>query len=403
MDTNLLYYGDNLDILRLGFIEPESVDLIYLDPPFNKNRAYSAIFKDETGRTSDAQIVAFDDSWHWGLTPAAHYEWLTNSSLHRGLVAQPVSDLIGAFHGALRPSPLLAYLVEMTIRLVRLHLVLARTGSLYLHCDSTASSYLRLVLDALFGPRNFRNEITWKRSDAHNDARLRFPAISDRILFYAKSPASPFHPQHAGYADRTLRDWYQYLEFPDGTVRRMTATERRSQEIPRGARRFNADNLRSPSPRPNLTYEYKGYKPHRNGWAISRDRMEALDRAGLLLFPRSPSGRIMLKRYLDEQRGRVVGDVWTDIPQLRGGDAERLGWPTQKPLALLDRVVRASSEPGNVVLDPFCGCGTALEAAARTDRQWIGIDISDLAVRVIRDRMARLDIHVPVRDPTLSL
>jgi hypothetical protein len=184
-----------------------------------------------------------------------------------------------------------------------------------------------------------------------------------------------------------LRDWYLYLQFPDGTVRKMTQEERDTQNIPLGARRFNPDNLRSPHPRPNLTYDYKGYKPHPNGWAVSLEKMQELDAAGRLLFPSSLDGRIMRKRYLDEAPGIVVGDVWTDISQLRGSQAEALGYPTQKPEALLERIIKASSNEGDLVLDPFCGCGTAIAVAQRLNRRWIGIDITHLAITLMKNRL----------------
>ena len=243
------------------------------------------------------------------------------------------------------------------------------------------------MLDAIFGFQNFRNEIAWKRADAHNDARHQFPVLGDRLLLYARSKSAIFKPQHGGYRERTLRDWYQFLEYPDGSVRRMTKEERESQVTPDGTRRFNTGDLRSPNPRPNLMYEYKKYKPHKNGWAVSREKMEELDRQGRLLFPSSADGRIMFKRYLDEQPGAVIGDVWIDISQLRGADRERLGYPTQKPLALLERIINASSNPGDVVLDPFCGCGTAVIAAQKLGRRWIGIDVTHLAISLIKYRL----------------
>ena len=295
--------------------------------------------------------------------------------------------MIEALHGFIGTNQMMAYLVMMTVRLVELHRVLKPTGSLYLHCDSTANHYLRIVLDTIFDPHNFRNEITWKRSDAHNDAKKQFGMISDHILFYTRSNEAMFNRQYGGFQEQTLRDWYQYLEFPDGTVRRMTKEERETQTIPPEARRFNTGDLRSPNPRPNLMYEYKGYKPHRNGWAVSYEKMCELDAKGLLLFPSSIEGRIMRKRYLDEQEGAVLGDVWTDISQIRGADAELLGYPTQKPLSLLERIISASSNPGDIILDPFCGCGTAIAAAQELERKWIGIDITHLSIALQKYRL----------------
>ena len=377
---NTLFYGDNLKILR-EYINDESVDLIYLDPPFNSSRSYNVLFKDESGIDSEAQITAFEDTWHWNQTAQDIYqELLTKAPDH-------VSKMIEALHGFIGTNQMMAYLVMMTVRLVELHRVLKPTGSLYLHCDSTANHYLRIVLDTIFDPHNFRNEITWKRSDAHNDAKKQFGMISDHILFYTRSNEAMFNRQYGGFQEQTLRDWYQYLEFPDGTIRRMTKEERETQTIPPEARRFNTGDLRSPNPRPNLMYEYKGYKPHRNGWAVSYEKMCELDAKGLLLFPSSIEGRIMRKRYLDEQEGAVLGDVWTDISQIRGADAELLGYPTQKPLSLLERIISASSNPGDIILDPFCGCGTAIAAAQELERKWIGIDITHLSIALQKYRL----------------
>ncbi len=377
---NTLFYGDNLPILR-EYLPSQSVDLIYLDPPFNSNRSYNVLFKEESGKSSESQITAFDDTWHWGPAAEQAYDDL--------MIANPgkVDDIISALRQVIGPSQMLAYLVMMAARLVELHRVLKPTGSLYLHCDPTASHYLKAILDTVFGADNFRNEITWKRSDAHNDAKHQFGMISDRLLFYSKSKDAVFHRQYGGFQEQTLRDWYQYLEFSDGTIRRMTKDERESQKIPPDARRFNTSDLRSPNPRPNLIYDYKGYKPHKNGWAVSYEKMCELDAKGLLIYPSSKDGRIMRKRYLDEQPGAVLGDVWADISQIRGANAELLGYPTQKPLALLERIVQASSNPGDVVLDPFCGCGTAIAAAHKLGRRWIGIDITHLSISLQKYRL----------------
>lgn len=377
---NTLYYGDNLPILRT--LPASSVDLVYLDPPFNSSRSYNVLFKNESGVSSDAQITAFDDTWHWG--PSAEQAYADILQANPGVV----DDLLAALRQVIGENQMLAYLVMMAARLVELQRVLKPTGSLYLHCDPTASHYLKIVLDTVFNPQNFRNEISWKRSDAHNDARHQFGTISDRLLFYVKNNKEAlFNPQYAGFQEQTLRDWYLYLEFSDGTIRRMTKEERETQKIPAGARRFNTSDLRSPNPRPNLMYDYKGYKPHHNGWAVSYEKMCDLDARGLLIYPKDLDGRIMRKRYLDEQPGAVVGDIWSDISQIRGADAELLGYPTQKPIALLERIIQASSNPGDVIMDPFCGCGTAIAAAEKLGRQWIGIDITYLSINLIENRM----------------
>jgi len=381
---NTLYYGDNLEVMR-EHIADGSVDLVYLDPPWNSARGYNVLFKQAKKDESQAQIIAFEDTWQWKKST---YDQLFEDPRNAGLF-----NLIESLFAILGKNEMMAYLVMMAPRLLELHRVLKPTGSLYLHCDPVASHYLKIMLDVVFGPLSFRNEITWRRSDTHNDARRQFADISDSILFYAKRSPYTFNVQYGGLAEKTLRNWYLWLELPDGSTRRMTKEERETQVIPAGARRFNTGDMSSPSPRPNLMYDYKGYKPHPNGWRVSLEKMRALDSKGLLLFPSDRNGRIMLKRYLDEQPGAVIGDIWADISQLRGADAERMGYPTQKPLAVLERIISASSNPGDLVLDPFCGCGTAVVAAEKLGRRWIGIDITFIAVRLIMDRLDR-DFHL---------
>jgi len=232
-----------------------------------------------------------------------------------------------------------------------------------------------------------------------------FSAISDHILFYRKSEQQLFHQQYTPHADKTLKEWYLYLELSDGSIRRMTKQERESQEIPAGSRRFNMADMTSPNPRPNLMYKYKGYPYPPKGWRYSIDRMEELDRQGKLLYPMSSDGRIMLKRYLDEQQGVTVGDIWVDIDQLRASMSERLGYPTQKPLALLERIILASSNPGDIVLDPFCGCGTAVAAAQKLNRRWIGIDITHLSIALQKYRLQEMfpGIHFKIIGEPVSL
>jgi DNA modification methylase len=356
------------------------VDLVYLDPPFNSNASYNVLFADRGGKKAAAQLKAFEDTWEWDDAAALACQEMIEAG-------GKVSDAIQAFKQLLGQSNMMAYLAMMAPRLVELRRVLKATGSLYLHCDPTASHYLKLLMDAVFGPANFANHITWQRSDTHNDARKQFPAVSDHILFYRKGPGQTFHQQNVPHAEKTLREWYQFVESPDGTVRKMTTHEIETQSFPSGARRFNTADMTSPNPRPNLMYDYKGYPHPGKGWRYSLEKMQELDSQSLLLFPKSASGRIMLKRYLDEQAGVTVGDVWSDISQLRASMAERLGYPTQKPVALLERIIQASSNPGDVVLDPFCGCGTTVDAAQKLGRAWIGIDITQAAIVVIKKRL----------------
>jgi site-specific DNA-methyltransferase (adenine-specific) len=378
--TNLLYYGDNLDILR-RYLPDAAVDLVYLDPPFNSNRDYNVIFRDESGNATDAQLLAFEDTWHWGPSAEATYAYLTNTARHEGRVPDKVSTIIAALRAGIGENQMMAYLVEMAVRLVELHRVLKPTGSLYLHCDPTASHYLKLLLDAIFGPQHFFSEIVWKRWSAHGDAK-RYGAVHDSILFYGKTAKAKFNKQYVPHDEDYVRERFKF-EDPDG-------------------RRWMEQNLVSPNPRPNLTYEYTAtngvtYRPHRNGWKVSRERMEQMDREGRLYFPSKADARLRMKVYQDELQGAAIQDIWTDIYGVGGSSGERLGWQTQKPVALLERIIESSSEPGDVVLDPFCGCGTALIAAESTQRKWIGIDITYLSIAVMKARLKdSFGIEVPV-------
>lgn len=356
---NTLYYGDNLTVLR--DFPPECVDLVYLDPPFNSNRSYNVLFKESRGTESEAQIQAFEDTWHWGKdgTTAAAYDEIAS----RG---DEVGQMLKAFVDALGHNDVTAYLTMMAPRLVELRRVLKPTGSIYLHCDPTAGHYLKVLMDAVFGPINFVNEIVWKRTTTHSDAK-RWSRVSDTLLYYGKTQDVVWNPQYLPHTEEYLADKYHYRD--------------------RDGRHFTLDNLTSPNPRPNLTYEWKGHPPPRMGWRYSRETMAKLDAEGRIWYPDSKSKRPRLKRFLDEMPGVVIGDVWTDISPVNSRARERLGYPTQKPEALLERIIAASSDPGDVVLDPFCGCGTAVVSAHRLERRWVGIDITWLAVALMRDRL----------------
>ncbi len=369
--TNRLYYGDNLDILRrLDYFPSESVDLIYLDPPFNSARSYNVLFKDESGLESEAQIKAFDDTWHWGPAAATAYNELWHAGGNIATAIRAIRDLLG-------DNQMLAYLVMMAARLVELHRVLKPTGSLYLHCDPTASHYLKVLLDAIFGPANFQNEIIWKRSNPHGNVSRSYGAIHDIIFFYTKTNDHTWTQPHVPY----------YL--PNGELNPALAENVLKQYslIEEGTgRRFQATSLLNPNPdRPNLTYEFHG---HTRVWRWTEERMKQAEAEGQLYFPRGGRGVPREKRYLDEQEGIPLQDVWDDIAPIPAQAAERLGYPTQKPLALLERIIEASSNPGDVVLDPFCGCGTAIAAAHKLGRQWIGIDITHLSTALQKYRLA---------------
>ncbi|MGI8588984.1 MAG: DNA methyltransferase [Chloroflexia bacterium] len=361
---NTLFYGDNLPILR-DYIPSESVDLIYLDPPFNSNRSYNVLFKDERGTESDAQITAFEDTWHWNQAAEETYHALVTDAPDR------VSKMIAALREFVGTSQMMAYLVMMTTRLVELHRVLKPTGSLYLHCDPTASHYLKILLDAIFGPRCYRAEIVWKRSSAHNDTRqgAKQPGrIHDVLLFYTKSHSEwTWNNVYTSYDPDYVGANYRYVE--EGT-----------------GRHFKSTDLTAAKPGGDTSYEWKGRRPPEGRyWAYSKAKMAQFDEAGLLYF--TSSGLPRLKQYLDEMPGIHIQSIWDDIPPIGAHAAERLGYPTQKPLALLERIISSSSKPGDVVLDPFAGCGTAVVAAQKLGRKWIGIDITHLSIALLKYRL----------------
>ena len=352
---NQLYFGDNLDILR-QHIADESVDLIYLDPPFNSNATYNVLFRERSGEESAAQITAFDDTWRWSMESELAYQDVVTQ---RG---GKVGELLAAMRAFLGQNDMMAYLTMMAQRMVELHRVLKPTGSIYLHCDPTASHYLKLLMDAVFGPTNFRNEIVWKRTSGHSDAK-RFGRVHDVILYYASSEKAIWNTTYQPYETSYVEQYYRYKD-PDGRL-------------------WMSDNL-SASGLQGGGYEYE-WKGTTRVWRVPESTMERLDSEGRIFYTRNGIAR--RKRYLDEQKGLRAQDNWTDIQALRSWHDERLGYPTQKPEALLERIISASSNEGDVVLDPFCGCGTAVAAAERLNRRWIGIDITHLAITLIRHRL----------------
>ena len=364
---NTLYYGDNLTVLR--DFPSECVDLVYLDPPFNSNRSYNVLFKEARGTESEAQIQAFEDTWHWGMegVTAATY----NEVVRRG---DEVGLMLKAFVDALGHNDVTAYLTMMAPRLVELRRVLKPTGSIYLHCDPTAGHYLKVLMDAVFGAVNFKNEITWKRTSAHSDVSQgakHFGRIADTILFYAKSGDAIWNIQYGEYSKEYIDSFYRYVE--EGT-----------------GRRYRIGDLTAAKPGGDTEYEWVGpdgriARPYKGRyWAYSRSNMEQFERESRLVY--SQTGMPQYKRYLDEMPGVPLQSMWTDVGSV-GRSGEYLGYPTQKPEALLERIVRASSNEGDVVLDPFCGCGTAVVAAHRLGRRWVGIDITWLAVALMRSRL----------------
>lgn len=355
--ANALYYGDNLGVLRES-IKDESVDLVYLDPPFNSNANYNVLFKAPGGEGSAAQIEAFEDTWHW------------NESAERAfdeVLTGPHSDaaiMLKAMRSALGENDMMAYLAMMAVRLTELHRVLKSTGTLYLHCDPTASHYLKVIMDAVFGPTLFRNEIVWQRTTPKGHAFTRFPSTHDIILVYGRGDHVTWHPQYIPHREEYIESHYSNVE-------------------PKTGRHYMLDNCLNPNPnRPNLTYEWKGLT---RVWRWTKEKMQANHDEGRLVY--SKSGMPRYKRYLDEMAGTPITSVWTDIPPLNSQAQERLGYPTQKPVALLERIITASSNEGDVVFDPFCGCGTTVHAAQKLNRQWIGIDVTHLAIGLIERRL----------------
>ncbi|TZG26463.1 site-specific DNA-methyltransferase [Sphingomonas montanisoli] len=355
-----LYYGDNLDVLR-EHVADESVDLIYLDPPFNSNANYNVLFRSPTGGQSDAQIEAFEDTWHWNDKAEDAFDRVAHSGNTKAF------DLLNAMRAFLGENDMMAYLAMMAVRLIELHRVLKPTGSLYLHCDPTASHYLKLLLDGVFGADKYRNEIVWRRTTSHNSSN-RYGKIADTILFYTKSDSWTWNDVRTAYSEAQLG---RYQEDQNGKL-------------------FRAENLTADRRNSNSgKFEWRGTTPpSTRGWAYSIEQLEQWWSEGRILKKRDGSPRMDgLKIYLEGLEGQKLQSVWTDIPRIGNTSAERLGYPTQKPVALLERIVAVSSNEGDVVLDPFCGCGTAIHAAEKLGRRWIGIDVTHLAISLIEKRM----------------
>ncbi len=398
MAPNVLYYGDNLDVLR-KHIKDASVDLIYLDPPFNSNRSYNVLFRHKSGQEAQAQIEAFDDTWTWSQEADRLYDELVKG----GAAPTRVADALEGMRRVLDDNDVLAYIVMMTARLVELERVLKPGGSLYLHCDPTASHYLKIILDAIFGPVNFLNEIIWRRTGAHSSAR-RYAPTHDVILFYAKghdykwnNPRKAFMRGHV--AEYFVEEGGRWRTNYYGNV--LTGSGTRNGE----------------SGQP-----WQGFDPTAKGrhWAIPGDLVADIDEDFSDMTQHQKLDRLlklghitivkgeawpMYQRTITPKDGTPVPDIWAyqpytdgtvfgteegidaDVRWLGTRDRERLGYPTQKPLGILERMIAASSDPGDIVLDPFCGCGTAVDAAQKLGRQWIGIDITYLAVDLIQNRL----------------
>ena len=364
---NTLFYGDNLPILR-EYIPDESIDLVYLDPPFNSNRTYNVLFKQESGQDSEAQIAAFEDTWHWNqAAEETYHELVTAAPPH-------VGKMIGALRGFIVGSQtggnqMMAYLVMMAARLVELHRILKPTGSLYLHCDPTASHYLKVVLDTIFGPTCFINEIVWERSQTRSSISKSYRRAHDILFFYAKSPDYLFNMQFRSLSDASLENY--------------------RHEDEKG--RYRLVPLLVSGVRKGVTGRpWRGVDPNIQGksgmhWVTTHEKLDEYERQGLVVISRN--GIPNLKYYLEQSPGVPLNDNWHDITLIPASSKEALGYPTQKPIALLERIIAASSNPGDIVLDPFCGCGTTIAAAQKLDRRWVGIDITYLSIALQKNRL----------------
>lgn len=359
MADNTLYYGDNLDILR-RYIKDESVDLVYLDPPFNSNANYNVLFAEHDGTKAAAQIKAFEDTWHWDDSAARTYQETVEAGGR-------VSQVMQAFRAFLGTNNMLAYLAMMSPRLVELQRVLKPTGSIYLHCDPTASHYLKMLMDAVFGNERFRNEIVWQRTRVAKKQSGFFGKTHDIILLYTKGQTSFFRDQFLPHPESYKQSHYNMIEPVTNRRYGLWDFTQKGEGPPRS---FGDIVLKPPSGK---------------HWIWSQERIDQGLKEGRIIFTRTGTPR--LKRYLDESKGEYIQDIWTDIFDVNAVAHERLGYPTQKPEALLERIIQASSNTGDIILDPFCGCGTTIAAAHRLNRKWIGIDITHLAITLIKNRL----------------
>ena len=392
---NTLYYGDNLPALR-DYLPDESVDLIYLDPPFNSRADYNVRFQDRSGADSPAQLKAFSDTWEWTQETERTFEEEIIGSIRMPAL---VKEMMTGLREWVGRNDMMSYLVMMTPRLVELRRVLKPTGSLYLHCDPTASHFLRLTLDVVFGRENFRSEIVWRRTSSHNNTTLQYGPIHDTILFYTKGRQFTFHPGTRPYTRNYIesrftrsdeRGRYQ-LNYLTGPGRSGGASGQPWQGF-------------DPTPRSRhwaIPRSLRPFLPNAGAGMNSQEQLDALLTQDLIVLPMG-AGQPMYKQYVGP--GVPYQDIWAYQPNTQGvlydsqecidedvkyleSAAEKLDYPTQKPVGLLERIINTSSNPGDVVLDPFCGCGTAVAAAQKLSRQWTGIDITHLAVALMKNRL----------------
>ncbi len=370
-----LYYGDNLEIMR-EFIADESVDLVYLDPPFNSKRNYNVIFG------TDAQIEAFKDSWNWNYQAEEEYQLLIKEA------PSSVVSLIDSFNGFLGKNDMLAYIVMMTTRLLQLKRILKPNGSIYLHCDPTASHYLKIVMDSIWGDKNYLNEIIWQRTSSHNNAK-RWGPVHDVILFYGKSEHYNWYDHKQEYSDEYIENYYKFQD-DKGKFRLSDLTGKGASKGVSGLTWREIDPGKAKRhwaiPAIDSIPDWVKIPSDFKDWGTI-EKLEFLNINNLIHFPKKSGGVPQYKRYLLPNKGVKVQDVITDIQPIQSHAREKLHYETQKPRALLERIIMASSQEGDVILDPFCGCGTAIDAAEKLGRSWIGIDITHLAINLIERRM----------------
>lgn len=356
--VNKLYYGDNLEVLR-KYIKDESIDLCYIDPPFNSKRNYNQIYNN-LGKEDQAQAQAFVDTWTWDNHANEALEEIQSN--YQGKFTSQTIDLIDGLTKVLGKGSLLAYLVSMTLRIVEIHRVLKSTGSFYLHCDPTASHYLKIVLDTIFCSQggDYIAEITWERTSAHSDSKT-FANTTDVIFLYSKRILM-FNQQFKPYSEEYLKKYYKHQ---DGKGRFL------DRDLTAGGLSGGGYN-----------YDWKGIKKL---WRCPIETMQKYEEQNKLYYTRNGTPR--LKQYLEEMPGVPLTNLWNDIPPINSQASERLGYPTQKPEALLERIIKASSNKGDIILDAYCGCGTTIAVAERLERNWIGIDITYQSISLILKRL----------------
>ena len=384
LTDNSLYYGDCLDWMRRW--DAETVDLIYLDPPFNSNADYNMLYATDGG--GDAQFRAFSDTWRWDDSAADRL------SAYRGAVGRPAHNAVDGLYRMLGECGMLAYLTYMAERLEECHRLLKPTGSIYLHCDPTASHYLKAVMDGVFMASNFQNEVIWKRTGAHGGAK-RWGPIHDVLLFYTKAETfswnrvyQPYEQSYIdeGYCHSDERGRYQLVTLDGPGIRAGSSGQPWRDVDPTDAGRHWV--VPSDDALPRWVVRPDGYEK-----LTVQQRLDVLNAQHIIYWPKRGK-KPRYKRYLDVSPGNPIQDIITDIGPVGSRASERLGYQTQKPTRLLQRVIKASSNPGDLVLDPFCGCGTTIDAARSLNRRWAGIDISSFAVDVILERLG--DRTIPV-------